>query len=268
VKYIECLTCCVDYADYLAEIEPFVRPVVDRWLIISTPADEETRDFCRRRGLECVLTTDFFRNGADFDKARGIDLGLQHLSHRDWVLHLDADCLLPPHFRESLEDADLDPACLHTFDRFEVVGWEKWQRLKASGYFQQHSRSAHHNVCFPEGFPIGARWADTVQGWCPVGFAQLFHSDAVMWRGIRHRRYPTYGHSDAARTDVQFSLLWPRRQRVLVPEIIVAHLMSERTMVGANWRGRTTKRFSVDGGPPPRSRVVPPPRPYGSDSYS
>ena len=54
------------------------------------------------------------------------------------------------------------------------------------------------------------------------------------------------GHSDAARTDVQYSLLWDRDRRALVPELVVFHLESESAPTGANWCGRTTRPF----GPP------------------
>lgn len=90
---------------------------------------------------------------------------------------------------------------------------------------------------------VGARWADIHQGYVPIGFFQLFHRDSVMFEGVRQRRYPWHGHNDASRTDVQFALQWPRRQRALIPELVVAHLESEQAQVGANWNGRQTIRF-------------------------
>ena len=41
----------------------------------------------------------------------------------------------------------------------------------------------------------------------------------------------------AARTDVQFALLWDRRDRVLIPELVVFHLEPEAAPMGANWNG-------------------------------
>lgn len=116
--HIEAVTVCVDYADFLAETIPFVRPQVDRWLIVTTEADVETRQLCHRHNLECLLTSDFDRGGAAFDKAKGIDHGFSLLSWTDWVLHIDADIVLPGHFRETLLDADLDPHCIYGCDRF------------------------------------------------------------------------------------------------------------------------------------------------------
>ena len=60
--------------------------------------------------------------------------------------------------------------------------------------------------------------------------------------GYHLRHYPLQ-HGDAARTDVQFALQWDRRNRQILPEVIVLHLESEASALGANWKGRTTPRF-------------------------
>jgi len=249
--YLEAVSVCVGYSDFLAEALQFNRPLFDRWLIVTAPQDEETRDLCHRHNLETLVTDDFYRGGTDFDKARAVDRGLQQLSHRDWVLHVDGDVVLPPHTRTTLAAADLDPQCLYGCDRVMVRGWERWARLKASGFLHAYSRSHHFNVCFPGTYDVGARWADLHAGYAPCGFFQLYHRDGAMRHGIRHRRYPAYGHSDAARTDMQFALQWDRRQRVLLPELVALHLESAGAAVGANWAGRTTPRF---GPPAPQAR--------------
>jgi hypothetical protein len=243
---IEAVTVCVGYADFLRETIPFNLPHVDRWLIVTDNTDAATREVCRQHNLEFLATDDFYRGGAKFDKARGIDRGMHLLAHDDWVLHLDADIVLPPHARQTLRSAGLDPGTIYGADRVMVKGWERWQKLQASGFLQRYSRSHHFNVCFPGGFDIGARWADVHQGYVPIGFFQLFHSDATIYRGIRTRRYSNYTHSDAARTDVQFALQWDRERRALVPELVVLHLESEDAGIGANWSGRTTRPFGPE----------------------
>jgi hypothetical protein len=200
---LEAVTVSVGYADFLRETIPYTLPQVDRWLIVTDGKDEATRAVCQQHGLEFLATDDFYRDGTRFDKARGIDRGLQLLSHSDWVLHLDADIVLPPHTRHTLRAAALDPSAIYGADRVMVRGWDRWQRLKASGFLERHGRSHHFNVCFPGGFDVGARWADVHQGYVPIGFFQLFHGPAAIDRGVRTRRYSCWGHSDAARTDVQ-----------------------------------------------------------------
>lgn len=38
--FLEGVTTCVGYSDFLAEIIPFSRPHLDRWLIVTTPDDK------------------------------------------------------------------------------------------------------------------------------------------------------------------------------------------------------------------------------------
>jgi hypothetical protein len=251
---IEAVTVCVGYAGELAESIPFNLPQLDRWLIVTDHRDDATKEVCRQHNLEFLATDDFYRGGARFDKARGVDRGLQLLAHNDWVLHVDADIVLPPHTRHTLRAANLDPLTLYGCDRVMVRGWERWRQLRDSGFLHRFSRSHHFNVCFPGNFDVGARWADLHQGYVPIGFFQLFHRDATMRNGVRTRRYSNWGHSDAARTDVQFGLLWDRGRRQLVPELVVLHLESEPAAVGANWSGRTTRPFGPPAAAtPPRS---------------
>ncbi len=243
-KAIEAITVCIDYADFLAETCTHNLPHFDRWLIVTSPADEKTRALCRERNLEVLLTDDHRRGGRQFDKARIIDRGLQLLTHRDWVLHLDADIVLPPHARQTLDAAELDPRCLYGWDRVMVHSRERWETLKRE-FLPRWSRSHHYNVCFPGNHDIGARWADPHHGYVPIGFSQLWHGPSTMDQGIRFRRYSNHGHNDAARTDVQFALQWDRPYRVLLPELVCLHLESVRGKPGANWQGRTTPPFRV-----------------------
>jgi len=242
--YLEAVTVCVDYGDFLREVIPWNQPLFDRWAVVTTPADEETRELCRRGGIECYPTDEFYRDGNEFNKGRGIAIGVDHLSQRDWVLHIDADMVLPPMTRQYLDAAHLRPETLYGCDRAMCVGWEKWQQFKRSGYLQH---GYHCAVNLPKGFPLGTRWCSPRHGYCPIGAFQLWHGSAARWRGINTRAYP-HQHNDAARSDIQHSLHWDRRNRAVLPEIIAIHLESEPCKLGANWKGRTTRRFEPSRG--------------------
>lgn len=239
---LEAITVCIGYGDFLAEIIPHNLPVLDRWLIVTSPEDEETRDVCRRFSLDTLLTNDATRRDEPFNKGRIIERGLQHLSADGWRLHLDSDIALPSGLRHRLESADLDPRCIYGTDRIMVKNYQDWQSLKNSGWM---AHSAHCLVTPPKGFEIGTRWVHHGMGYVPIGFFQLWHSSADQWRGARVRPYPSK-HNDACRTDVQHALQWDRRNRELLPELLVVHLESEACANGTNWKGRKTKRF----GPP------------------
>lgn len=241
---IETVTVCVGYGDFLLESAKLNRPHFERWVIVTAPQDEETREVCRKYDLSVVLTDDFTRDGADFAKARGINRGLNLLSKGCWRLHLDADIVLPLTFLKQLDAAHLEEDCIYGFDRVMVKNYEAWERLQLSGYLA-HQHDYHYRTNLPKGVEVGTRWVSMHDGWVPIGFAQLFHSSADEWRGVRFRRYPEK-HGDAARCDVQFALQWDRRHRILIPEIVLVHLESEPAPLGANWNGRTTKPFKKE----------------------
>jgi hypothetical protein len=248
---IEAVTVCVGYGDFLRETAPWVRPHLDRWAVVTDPADAETREACRRLGLHCVLSEEH-RREMPFNKGRLIRRGIDQLACDGWVLHLDADMALPSMTRWLLEAAHLDPACIYGCDRLMVRGWGRWQELLKSGWLHQ-AHDYHCRVNIPAGFDLGHRWADLLHGYCPLGAFQLWHGSADLWQGIHAKPYPAH-HGDAARGDIQHGLQWDRRKRVLLPELVAAHLESEPAPTGANWQGRKTKRFGA--APPAEARTT------------
>jgi hypothetical protein len=85
-------------------------------------------------------------------------------------------------------------------------------------------------------FPLGTRIALREHGgYVPIGFFQL-------WNARHERRYPLLQGS-AEHTDVLHALQWAAGKRRLIPEIIGIHLSSEPGPMGANWSGRTSRRF-------------------------
>lgn len=247
---IEAVTVCVGYADFLRETARHNRPFFQKWVIVTKPDDEETIKVCHEQNLEIVMTKDLDRNGRAvyegkiFNKGRAIQRGLNALSCKHWVLHLDADIVLPPEFLHSLDMVHLKENVLYGCDRQTVVGWDAWQRVKASGY-RMHGM---HCYTLPhEKYPVGTRWTSERDGYVPIGYFQFTHGTNLIDHGIWVRPYPEH-HADAARSDVQFGLKWDRRDRELIPELLVFHLESEVSKVGTNWGGRKTKPFGPDTG--------------------
>jgi glycosyltransferase involved in cell wall biosynthesis len=229
---IEAVIVCNGYADFLEQTLPENLQHLDRVVVVTSPDDKETHALCNKYGVDFLDTDVFYDRGDAFNKGRAINLGLSHCRHKDWLLHLDADILLPHRSRAMLEHAKLNPKNVYGADRLNVVGWEKWQehRSKVVPQFQYR-----YLVNPPGEFPIGARLLHNEYGYCPIGYFQLWHSSA-------HRKYPIHQGS-AEHTDVLFSVQWPRERRVLLPELFVFHLESEKAKMGANWQGRKTKRF-------------------------
>jgi hypothetical protein len=236
------VTVCVNYADFLQSVIPENIAHIDEWTIVTSPDDGDTKRLCKQWGLKCLPTRVFWSDDSKFNKARGINYGLANSSCKGWMLHLDADTVLPPRTRHFLDGAALDTTAIHGIDRVNCVGYPAWAEFKASPEIQFEWSCL---VKAPRGrqWGLGARIAHRdYGGYVPLGFFQLWHRDS----GIT--RYPIVQDGDAEHTDVLHSLQWERGKRVLIPEILAIHLESEASPMGANWKGRTTKPFRPEAG--------------------
>jgi hypothetical protein len=238
---LEAITVCIGYGDFLRETLRVNRPLVDDLMVVTSPDDHETRGVCKEASVRHVLSDDHKRGGP-FNKARLIQRALDQIGAHDWILHLDADIVLPRKFRECLDWAHLDERCIYGADRCNVVGWDAWRAICQTGGWDNHRYGCVQTFC--SGAPVGGRHVPMQHGYTPIGFFQLWHGSAMIDRGFHLRRYPLT-HGDAARTDVQFALQWDRRHRALLPEVVVLHLESEPAKQGANWSGRTTAPFRL-----------------------
>ncbi len=258
---VEAIIVSVGYGDFLKETLRENSPHLDYVVVLTSLEDEETQAVCRQNNVHFVTSEEYLRNGdsgygpiateATFNKGRMIRKGFDQICARDWILHLDADIILPRKFRNLIKLAHLDPKCIYGADRQDLVGFEQWQRMKATaGPWDNHAQENGH--WFHPHMPVSSRWVSSIHGYAPIGFFQLFHGSAFVKKGYHVRNYPIH-HGHAARSDVQFALQWDRRERLVVPELIVLHLSSEKSTMGANWQGRTTKRFEPPAGAKPEA---------------
>lgn len=71
--FLEVVTVCVNYSDFLAETITQNRHQIDRWIIVTSPEDQATLDLCHERNLEVITTRDFHRGGDSFNKGRAVE---------------------------------------------------------------------------------------------------------------------------------------------------------------------------------------------------
>lgn len=229
---IEAVIVCKNYSDFLAHTLPENLEHLDRVVVVTHPDDTDTMSLCSKYGVECLDTTVFHDDGDKFNKGRAINLGLAHLRHEGWLLHLDADVLLPPRFRQRLRDARLNQKNLYGADRQNVITYENYKEHKAKIVPQHKWKYLVEPI---KEFPLGSRLLHMDYGYCPIGYFQLWHHTA-------NRKYPVVAGS-AEHSDVLFAIQWARENRVLLPEFFVFHLESENSKMGINWAGRKSKPF-------------------------
>lgn len=240
--YLEGIIVCVNYSDFLSHTLPFNKSIFNHLIVVTSPEDEQTKSLCGYHNVECVVTDEFTKNGDPFNKARGINAGLNKLSRKDWVIHLDADMYLPPLTRGILERISLEPKNIYGIDRMMCPNFEEWIK------FISNPRQTHTGWVYihPTAFPIGVRIGEYMsEGYEPIGFFQMWNPKAS---GVY--LYPEL-HGAADRTDVLFAKKWARKDRALIPEIIGVHLDSENSTInemGKNWNGRKTNYFGLSDG--------------------
>lgn len=235
---IEAVTVCVDYSDFLNVIANTNKKLFDRWIIVTSHFDKKTQAVCDYHGLECVKTNVMYDNGDTFNKGKAINEGFKRLKKDGWILHIDADIMLPSDFREIVKEEFLQKDAIYGIDRVNVIGGSKILDLVARSTSQIEGWVFIDLKKIGERFEMSARVNSKKEGYHVIGFFQLFH-------GSNFREY-SQEHTNAARTDMQFSLSFPKNKRLLFPGVIGYHLESEKSDMGTNWDGRKTKILGDD----------------------
>lgn len=232
---IEAVVVCSNYSDFLRHTLPHNKFLFDKIVVVTEHEDKMTQRICEWNHVECICTDEMESRKKIFRKGKGINAGLDALSKKNWVVHMDADIFLPPQTRILLERADLDKSMLYGIDRFNVRGVQKLDTFLDNPRLQQECNTYIHM----DAFPIGTRvMHDFAGGYVPLGFFQLWCpkvSNVVS--------YPEE-HTDAGRGDTLFSQKWPRAKRGFIPEVIGYHLESEDAANAINWSGRMSAPFN------------------------
>lgn len=240
--FLEGVTTCVNNADFLAHTLPHNKHLFDRYIVVTAPEDKDTQRICRYWGVECLQTDTFRTRWDEFCKGACINEALAKLSLSDWVLHIDADILLPQQTRRVIQNAELDKSMIYGVDRLEFKSYERFQefygnpQLHTDGKYDCFINMSHVG----DDVRIGTRVSFShCGGYIPIGFFQLWNPK------VSGGEQYADGHTDASREDNVFALRWPRAKRGFIPEILAYHLESQEAKMSVNWKGRVTKKFQI-----------------------
>jgi hypothetical protein len=235
---LEAVVVCSHYSDFLRYTLPHNKQIFDRIVVVTEYEDKATQRVCEFNHVECQHTDLMESRKGHFRKGMGINVGLDAISKEDWVVHMDADILLPPQTRILIERAELNKKYIYGIDRFNVRGFEAWQDFQEKLPLQQECDAYIHL----DKLPMATRVMSAVSGgYTPLGYFQMWNPTVS---GIS--KYPE-GHTDAGREDMLFAKQWPRKERHLIPEFVGYHLESDNAGFGSNWNGRKTAPFSHKG---------------------
>lgn len=236
-KRIEGVCVCVNYSDFLAQTIGYNKQHFDHLIVVTTPEDTKTQNLCEFWNVECVVTDAFYKNNAVFNKGAGINEGLKKLKKDGWVIHFDCDIFLLPQTRKILELIPMNPLGIYSIDRLNCKSFEDWVE-----YLQVPERvHGGDGMMRMNAFEKGSRLVNLDRdGYVPIGYFQMWNPEcSKVWT------YPEK-HGSADRSDCLFAYNFARRNRHLIPELIVIHLESEECAMGTNWNGRKSKQFTVE----------------------
>lgn len=249
--YLEAITVCVNYSDFLSQTLPHNKDQFDNLIVITDTKDNETKELCETYGVKCLQTDIFYKNNCKFNKGAAINYGLSQLEKKDWVVHLDADIYLPPLTRSILENIPLESQKLYGVDRLMCSSYEDWSKYLNNRISPQKiTPLPHYKVLHLDDvkwmytdlnfFPIGIRHSDfnnVNSGYEPIGYFQLWNPS-----GSNVFNYPTeFNCCDLS--DIFHCKRFEGKNRQLIPEVVVVHLDTEKENNGKNWNGRKTKLF-------------------------
>ena len=187
------VTVCIDFSGTLAQCLRN-RSLVDHWVVVTTPDDTATIELCELNGID-HLAVATRRTGfhAATNKALYLDEGIRAaLELAEWVLILDADVILPFHWREVFDRSGPEPDKLYGSIGRKIVSTR-------GGAFHAADSGGLGNCDISEIVP---------------GFFQLFH--ASTWPGSYARSVKGFLPRDpGVYDDVQFWSRFRGRERRL-----------------------------------------------------
>ena len=226
---LEAVTSCVGFDDLLDVTLPLNHPQVDTMIVVTSHEDRATRLVAQKHGAICVQTDLFHKNGRNFNKGAAINTGMGRFQYHGWRLHLDSDIILPANFRRVLfNHTALDRSCIYGADRVDVIGLGELGRLR-DRWLKSPQAAWSFLVDPAHQRSIGSRYVDTLRGYVPLGFFQL-------WHAAHQHPYP-WSLGTAEHDDILFADQWPRSQRRHLPTVVTYHLSAQSPSMGENWDG-------------------------------
>ena len=250
---LSAITVCVNYSDFLCWALPFNRFLFDEWIIVSD-GDPKIKQMCSVYGATYV-EANIWEEGKLL-KYKAINEGIQKLKHKDWILFLDADIILPHVTKRVLQELKLDKNNLYGIDRCNILGLESWidyvnnpDLIQNNWLMDLSKKEVGSRICHY----YGTEDIPGFTGWKPLGFFQLAHYSKA-------KHYPMEC-TGADHCDIVFANKWERSARVLIPEIVAIHIESENSTWGINWKGRKSAPFALKPNPEPSPICNPIPNP-------
>lgn len=132
---IEAVIVCVNYSDFLEISLKKNLNHFDHVIVITDTKDSKTPKLVQKLNAQnnkitTLITDIFYFNGAKFNKGLAINLGFANLQHKDWVVTLDSDIVLPKDFRTKFEKIPPNPESSYVLRRYDIPTFDEWVEVE------------------------------------------------------------------------------------------------------------------------------------------
>lgn len=180
---IETIIQSTSYSDLLAiTLAENVKVLgADTITVYTARGDKDTLKVCAGLNVKCIETDNFTKNGSAFCRGAVYNEAFANLVHKDWVLILDSDIVLPADFLTNLARHGLHKEYFYGARRFNLERWKDWVSVKGG------LRPLTDFTLF-RGFGYG--------------YLQLFNAKSFIFQSLLPNAYPE--HSDGSEADWRF----------------------------------------------------------------
>jgi hypothetical protein len=238
-------TCCVKYTDFLAATWPYNRKYFDTFIVVTSPNDTATHDYCATYGIKCILSNAYKKDGSTFNRAAMLNVAIDYIKQMgdNWAVSMDADVIIDivddnlrllqrptknPIFALWADKTTRDVVSLADMFSHRVL-----DRTKIYGCPRKMIASPHEDGLDHYRKPEAGEWFDYPYNLSAyLGYFQMFHTST----GARNdESYKTVDNSDTAFVDRNYGI---NNCRVL-SDVVCYHLGEN----GKNWNGRVSKEW-------------------------
>jgi glycosyltransferase involved in cell wall biosynthesis len=248
---IGAITTCVNYDDYLAITLPGNRSFFrDYYIVTDKNPPPSLKELADNYNCKLIETDVFYEEGSPFNKSRAINKALELLDG-SWVCHLDADIILQEKIKHHLNLNNLDTDTIYGVGRIMIPDINGYLYFKTNDKIHEDWLIQYTGARKKDSVVVSS---DTIRRYIkknpdetssyiefiPIGYFQLFYCQSTV-------RYPTLWKD--AQGDVEFAMQFKNHIQLPYPCLHLPIVGGEDAHSIANWKGRTTPRFSIKENP-------------------
>jgi GR25 family glycosyltransferase involved in LPS biosynthesis/mannosyltransferase OCH1-like enzyme len=174
LKKLDVIIISVNYNDYLIVSLSNNVKIFDNITVVTSPDDLMCQKICEKFGVNCLVTNVMYENGANFNKGKAINKGIESIVDPNFILLLDADIVIT----DKIDIDELIDDNFYISDRWicrdynfykrfidgeiEISDIGKCENNKGLGFFQLfniNNNSIDKSKVFPE-ISDDAAWSD------------------------------------------------------------------------------------------------------------